>query len=239
MVVCNDNVPAAARPAGTVAKQSLLARYLLICMLSMTTCGYANDDLLSLFPAPKADFGLHISEMREYLLDTQLPGRSANAVEYNLPFQINANADVAYRGKYLLIHGLNDSPAVWRDVAIQLALRGFDVRAILLPGHGNTPNAQLDVSFRMWLDAARTQLEFWRSEDVPFYIGGFSLGSVIATTLALEYDSVDGLLLFAPAYYSTRNHQLRWASLVSIFKDYVFGGMIYRRQPDKIQFHSD
>lgn len=206
---------------------------LLIHTSVMTSWVHAHDDLLSRFPVPQADFEKHVAEMREYLLDTQLPSRGAGVVEYNLPFQINANEEVPYRGRYLLIHGLNDSPGVWRDAALQLALRGYDTRAILLPGHGNTPNAQLNVTYKMWLDAARAQLEFWQSDDVPFYIGGFSLGGVIATTLALEYGSVDGLLLFAPAYHSTRHDQLRWASLVSIFKDYVFGGIIIEDNPIK------
>ena len=181
-----------------------LMRLLQILILVMAPWVHADTDLLSRFPAPQADFEQHVSQMREYLLDTQLPNRNTRDVEYNLPYQIDASDKVKYRGKYLLIHGLNDSPAVWHDVATQLALRGYDIRAILLPGHGNTPNAQLNVNYKMWLDAARSQLEFWRTEDVPFYIGGFSLGGVIATTLALEYESVDGLLLFAPAYYSTR-----------------------------------
>ena len=122
------------------------------------------------------------------------------------------------------------SGGIWRD---SLVLRGYDVRAILLPGHGNTPNAQLNVDYRMWLNAARTQFELWHSEGVPMYIGGFSMGGVIASILAVENDSVDGLLLFAPAYYSTRNKLLRWARIASYFQDYVFGGMIIEDNPTK------
>ena len=111
---------------------------------------------------------------------------------------------------------------MWTDVAPALARRGYDVRAILLPGHGNTPEAQLDVTHEMWLDAARSHLELWRDPDEAFHIGGFSLGAVLATTLALEGesrgDAVDGLLLFAPAYRSSRNALLRWAPLASRFR---------------------
>ncbi len=212
--------------------QRIMFAGLLFCLMASARV-QAADTLLSGFPAPQKNFQAHIEEVRRYLLDTQLPQRLPSAVEYNLPFELPANPDVPYRGKYLLIHGLNDSPAVWRDVAGELAQRGHDVRAILLPGHGNTPEAQLDVTYRMWLDSARLQLESWREADEPFYLGGFSLGAVIATILALEYDDIDGLLLFSPAYHSTRNHLLRWASLVSHVKPWVFGGMIIEDNPAK------
>lgn len=191
------------------------------------------EDALDRFPAPQADFQRHIDEVRAYLLATQLEQRGPADVEYNVPFELSANPEVPFRGRYLLIHGLNDSPAVWHDVAIQLARRGFDVRAILLPGHGNTPEAQLNVSYRQWLDTARAQFKYWHSPDIPFHLGGFSLGGVIATILALEHDHVDGLFLFAPAYHSSRVGLLRWASLISHVKPWVFGGMIMEDNPTK------
>lgn len=151
----------------------------------------AVEDVLDRFPPPRQDFERHVEEVRAYLLDTQLEGRQPSDVEYNVPFELHASAGVPYRGKYLLVHGLNDSPAVWYDVARALMNRGFDVRAILLPGHGNTPEAQLHVSWEQWLSAARMHLAYWRSPDVPMYLGGFSLGGVIATLLALEDDGID------------------------------------------------
>ncbi len=207
-----------------------------LCLLTLVTSSLvagaaARKNVLERFPAPQENFQQHIEEVRNYLLDTQLTQRKPTDVFYNLPFELSANEAVPYRGKYLLIHGLNDSPSVWHDTAAALVERGFDVRAILLPGHGNTPKAQLDVSYKQWLNAARMQLTLWSTPDVPLYIGGFSMGGVIATILALENDGVDGLLLFAPAYRSTKDHLLRWASLVSRFKPWVFGGMIIEDNP--------
>ena len=109
-------------------------------------------------------------------------------------------------------------------------------RAILLPGHGNTPEAQLEVSYQQWLQTARQHLDLWYDENTPFYLGGFSLGSVIATVLALENNGIDGLFLISPAYYSSRNHLLRWASLVSHFQPWVFGGMI--REDNPVRYNS-
>ncbi len=213
---------------------------LLLALIGSASWPPANaartDDLLADFPMPGPDFERHIDEVRDYLLATQLDARQPADVDYNVPFELAAADDVPHRGRYLLIHGLNDSPAVWRDAAHALAGRGFDVRAILLPGHGNTPEAQLHVSWEQWLDVARLQLGHWRAEDVPMHLGGFSLGGVIATLLALESeatDPVDGMFLFAPAYYSTRAGLLRWASIVAPFKPWVFGGMITEDNPTK------
>ena len=187
----------------------------------------------SAIPKPSADFTAYVNNLRRYLSATQMPQRTLNAVEINLPFELFANSQVEYRGKFLLIHGLNDSPFVWRDVANRLADRGFDVRAILLPGHGNTPKAQLSISYKDWLKSAREHIRLYQQPDQDFYIGGFSIGGVIATLLATENDAIDGLLLFSPAYRAKMQSKLRWAGLYSLFKPWVFGGMIIEDNPAK------
>ena len=186
------------------------------------------------FPVPKADFPAHIADVKRYLLDKQMGTRTAGDVQYNLPFELKANANVSYRGKFLLLHGLNDSPYVFSDVASELVKRGFDVRAVLLPGHGSTPRAQLNITAKRWMDAARQHLNLWReNESVPIYLGGFSMGAVIATTLALEEKNIAGLLLFSAAFRSSMNGMLRWASIYSRIRPWVFGGMIIEDNPTK------
>ena len=197
----------------------------------------ATADTVSLsasaIPKPTADFPTYVETLRKYLVATQLPQRTEEAVELNLPFELVANKEVPYRGKFLLIHGLNDSPFVWRDIATKLANRGFDVRAILLPGHGNTPRAQLSISYKHWLESAQLHVSLYHEADKAFYIGGFSMGGVIATLLATENDAVDGLLLFSPAYRAQQQNLLRWAGIYSKFKPWVFGGMIIEDNPTK------
>lgn len=209
-------------------------------LLSIALTGLALNataDTVSLnasaIPKPTDDFPTYVDTLREYLVATQLPQRSEEAVELNLPFELIANKEELYRGKFLLIHGLNDSPFVWRDIAVKLADRGFDVRAILLPGHGNTPKSQLTISYKDWLKSARLQISLYQEADKAFYIGGFSLGGVIATLIATENDAVDGLLLFSPAYRAQRQNLLRWAGIYSKFKPWVFGGMIIEDNPTK------
>ena len=212
-----------------MTKSLLIILFAIVC----SSCSTNANDKFSGFPSPQLNFQTHIAEVKSYLLATQMSARKPSDVAYNLPFELKAKAGIPYRGKNLLIHGLNDSPYVFSDVSKALVDRGFDVRAILLPGHGNTPKAQLNISYKDWLNAARKQLKLWKTTDVPIYLGGFSMGSVIATILALEDNEVDGLLLFSPADKSKMNHLLRWSGIYSHFKPWVFGGMIIEDNPTK------
>lgn len=211
--------------------QTVLRSVLIVLCLMLQACTYSDAS----FPRPQLEFEKHIAEVKDHLLAHQMNHRSEADAELNLPFDQKASSGVPYRGKFLLIHGLNDSPFIWRDMADALTDRGFDVRAILLPGHGSTPEAMLSMSYKRWLSSAREQSRLYRDPDKPFYLGGFSLGGVIATLLATEKQSnpIDGLLLFSPAYRSNIDHLLRWAGVYSKFKPWVFGGMIREDNPAK------
>ncbi len=214
--------------------KALLMLAIATVMLSSMSSVVIAEDRYAGFPEPQADFNAHIVEVERYLSKTQMEQRTDDDIQYNLPFELSAAQDVPYRGKFMLFHGLNDSPYVWSDIAPELTRRGFDVRAILLPGHGNSPEAQLDMSYTRWIKAARDQLHYWIvDENTPVFLGGFSLGGVIATAMAVERGDVDGMLLFSPAYKSSMNHLLRWSSIYSVFKPWIFGGMIIEDNPTK------
>jgi len=185
------------------------------------------------FPGPEKDFAAYRSKLEKYLPVHSLTGRTEEGIRLNLPFELKADTSVPYRGKFLLIHGLNDSAFVWRDMAQSLAGRGYDIRAILLPGHGYHPSAMLDVSYRQWLDAVRKHYALWKTDDTPLYIGGFSLGAVIATILAIENPEIAGLFLVSPAYNSQLNSLLRWSWVYAWFKPWMFGGLILEDNPIK------
>ena len=181
------------------------------------------------FPVAVAGFDRHAESVRDDLGRHRVavdPAVRDDEVALNAPFERTAHAGVPYRGRFLLIHGLNDSPFVWRDVADRLAEAGFDTRAILLPGHGSRPGAMLDVSRADWLAVARGHLADWKQDGEPVYLGGFSLGGVIATMLALEDDAVAGLLLFAPAWRSDADDILKWSAVVAVARDWAFTGPV-------------
>lgn len=185
------------------------------------------------FPQPSSQFEEYREQVLEYLLKYSLPNRTEAEIKLNLPFELFAYEAVQYRGKFLLFHGLSDSTYVWRDMAFELAKRGFDVRAVLFSGHGSHPGHLLDISYKQWLSEARQHYLLWNTDATPMYLGGFSMGGVIATILALENRQTAGLLLFSPAYHSQLNSLLRWSWLYAWFKPWMFGGMIGEDNPVK------
>ena len=203
----------------------------LLCYFIIPTIG--QGQVHEAFPLDFSDFNEHQQTTKEFLQNNSLTGRTDAEISLNLPFSLEANAAVPYRGKFLLFHGLNDSPFVWADIGKDLSHKGFDVRAILLPGHGAHPKFMLDIKYEQWLAAARKHLQQWNVDDTPMYLGGFSLGGVISTILALENNNIDGLLLISPAFHSKLNNYLRWSSVYSLFKDWLFGTMLIEDNPAK------
>jgi alpha-beta hydrolase superfamily lysophospholipase len=180
------------------------------------------------------NFKQYQSAITQYLHTHSLAARTDKEIELNLPFDIPANKNVAFKGRFLLFHGLNDSPFVWLDFAKQMTQRGFDVRAILLAGHGSHPRKMLDVTAKQWRDSAQAHYQLWASEkDAPLFLGGFSMGAILATSLAIDNPDVKGLLLVSPAYHSSMNNLLRFSWLYSKFKTWLFGQMLIEDNPTK------
>jgi carboxylesterase len=110
------------------------------------------------------------------------------------PFELGQGEDAV-----LLLHGFTGSPWDVRPLGESLAHRGFHVRGLRLPGHGQTPEAMLDVSWRDWEDEARSGLEALGSHRRVF-IAGLSMGALLAVILAAHAPRrVSGLALLAPA----------------------------------------
>lgn len=80
----------------------------------------------------------------------------------------------------LLIHGIGSSWRSWRRIIYPLADAGREVIAIDLPGHGDTPALQGEVSIRTLADAVT---EFLRSENL---LGIDAVGSSMGARLVLE-----------------------------------------------------
>lgn len=110
--------------------------------------------------------------------------------------------DVAGRSPGVLcLHGFCGVPgevALCAGVAADL---GLQAKAPLLPGHGTSPNHLAPLSFRDWVDGAREHFDALSARG-PVILAGLSMGSLVATALALERpDRVAGLVLMANAFW--------------------------------------
>ena len=109
------------------------------------------------------------------------PSASAEVIECNSPFIMRPNN--SNQQGILLIHGFLDSPFVMRDLAKVFQGRGYLVYAILLPGHGTTPEELAHVSCNDWIATVEFGMNALKQEVTDLSIAGFSTGA----TLALHY----------------------------------------------------
>jgi len=218
------------------------ARLPVCCLVALTitvltACGMTGtvpvESPLYPFVNPDKEFSSYRNKIEAYLSTNSVAHRTTDDIALNLPFELSANPEVAFKGRFLLIHGLNDSAYVWHDIAQEMAALGFDVRALLLPGHGSKPDDMLDIEYQQWLTTARNHLAQVSEDDAPVYIGGFSLGGVIATILAIENRSIAGLLLVSPAFHSSLNHLLRWSWAYKRIQPWMFGTKLMEDNPAK------
>jgi len=132
--------------------------------------------------------------------DPSVTGENANRT-----FELEADEP---RAGVLLIHGLTDSPYMFRALAEKLHERGCWVVALRLPGHGTAPSALVTADWRDWAAAVRMAARDLRQRlpaDTPMYLAGFSTGAALSVEYALarlegeDLPRVDGLILLSPA----------------------------------------
>lgn len=107
----------------------------------------------------------------------------------------------------LLIHGINDSPACFRDMAPRLAARGICCRAMLLPGFAISTERYAQADRHQWLAAVGDELRDLRQRHERVGVAAHSLGGAIAVRFLLDQLDrpaaqripVDKLVLLAPA----------------------------------------
>lgn len=121
----------------------------------------------------------------------------------------------------LLSHGLSDSPFSMRDAAYALQQACYQVRVVLLPGHGTRAEDLLDVTRDDWRDTFRHAADQLSQEVDTLYVGGFSTGGALATEYAWQNEErVAGAVLFAPAFKV--NSGIDWLSpWLALVKDWL------------------
>jgi carboxylesterase len=99
----------------------------------------------------------------------------------------------------LLIHGLPGSAAETRPMGGYLAARGLTVRCPLLPGHGTVPQDLTAIRWKDWAGEVEAALDDLRGRCQSIFVGGLSMGSLLALWLGARHPGIYGLIVMAPA----------------------------------------
>jgi carboxylesterase len=112
----------------------------------------------------------------------------------------------------LVVHGLTSTPQSVRALAETFAERGIDVEAVLLPGHGTTPEDLESTGWEDWYEAVRTALDRLRPRCDRLFVCGQSMGGALAL-LAAAREPVDGVMSLAGFVY-LRDWRLRFLPIM-------------------------
>lgn len=141
----------------------------------------------------------HLSAFKVYFQEEEADSELTAAMPFKrYPTEQCKTAERSSLG-IVLIHGLSDVPAIMSDLADAYADRCFTVYSILLPGHGARSSELVNVTANDWLAAAQFAVEKLSEKVDKVYVGGYSLGGLIAFKTALDNKRVAGVFGFSPA----------------------------------------
>lgn len=119
----------------------------------------------------------------------------------------------------ILIHGFTATTVEVRPLAEYLNQKGgFHIYAPLLPGHGTTPSDLNNQSWKDWVGAVEEIVSEVNSKFSEIFIGGESMGGVLACLVASRNPNLKKIVLFAPAL---KVKNLGYSSVIRFFKNYI------------------
>lgn len=101
----------------------------------------------------------------------------------------------------ILIHGFTATTVEVRPLAEYFSENGYSVFAPLLPGHNTNPDDLNERTWQEWVNAAEAVTVEALSKFKNVFIGGESMGGLIACYIASFYPEITGLLLYSPAIH--------------------------------------
>ncbi|MEL7646301.1 MAG: alpha/beta fold hydrolase [Anaerolineaceae bacterium] len=99
----------------------------------------------------------------------------------------------------VLFHGLTATTAEVRLLGEYLHGQGYTVSAPLLPGNGTHPDELNRTKWLDWYECAEAAFLEMRQRSDKVFIGGESMGTLLALLIGSRYEEVSGILLAAPA----------------------------------------
>lgn len=107
------------------------------------------------------------------------------------PFFMSGNTDQAL----LLLHGFTASPSEVYPVARLIHEQSnCTVSAILMPGHGSSPELLNKCSWLDWYGAVKTELESLLASYTRVFVGGLSMGALLALRAGLDIEGLHGVV---------------------------------------------
>ena len=100
----------------------------------------------------------------------------------------------------LLVHGLTSTPQSMRRLGEAFAAHGVDVEAVLLPGHGTSPEDLESTTWEEWYETVRLALQRLRPRYDALFVCGQSMGGALALHAA-AHEHVDGVISLAGFLY--------------------------------------
>lgn len=105
----------------------------------------------------------------------------------------------------LLIHGLTGSPSEMAFVARSFHREGYTVFVPRIAGHGDSIFVLKKKKWGIFYDSVRTAFEKLRDEcgnEASLFVGGLSMGALLALLLAREYaDEIAGVVSFSATLF--------------------------------------
>jgi esterase/lipase len=155
-------------------------------------------------PSSDARYASAVAEFESYIASKSGKLKSPG----NLPFLLTHGRRT--ERAILIVHGLTDSPHYVRALAEIFHEQGYNVAAILLPGHGTRPEDLLKVKAAEWRREVAFGLSIARRLGEKTSLAGFSAGGALALdALASGQQPFEGLYLFAPAIEIQRGRLVR------------------------------
>ncbi|OOB77896.1 MAG: hypothetical protein BEN19_00230 [Epulopiscium sp. Nuni2H_MBin003] len=106
------------------------------------------------------------------------------------PFYLKNGSNIGV----LCIHGLFGSPNQFIDIAKVIETLGYDVKAILLPGHGGGCKDFAKSSYKDWKEYAKVEIEKMQQHYDKVFLVGHSMGGLFCLDFADEVQA-DGVIL--------------------------------------------
>ena len=98
----------------------------------------------------------------------------------------------------LLSHGYTATTAEVRPLAEELHKQGYTVAGPLLPGHGTDPKEMNRCGWQDWAGAMEKTYQELSTRCDHVFVGGESMGGLLALYLASQHPESAGVLAYAP-----------------------------------------